>query len=104
MLLYATPKTPEDFEVIIDEPGLAVVRHNGVIAAQVNSPVDLSELYFRLAAEGYTMAEAIAYEDGVIELQLRPLGCLDDLDVVIQEAKVEIAALQQEKERSLAYA
>jgi len=100
-MLHDAAPAGEQFKVIIDEPGLCIVRHNGVVSGQVHSPVNLSDLYFQLAAEGYSISDAIAYEDGVIELLCRPLG---DLDEVVAEAKVEIATVKQEKERELAYA
>jgi hypothetical protein len=99
-----TMEDDEDFRVIIDEPGLVVVSNNGIVAGQVNSPVNLSELYFRLGAEGYALTEAIAYEDGVIEILCRDLADLSGLDELAEEAKVEIATQRQEKERELAYA
>lgn len=64
----------DDFEVIIDEPWLYVVRANGVFTGEVHSPCDLAELGWRLASAGYVMEEMVAFHDGVIEMQLRPLG------------------------------
>jgi len=96
-----TVEDDEDFKVIIDEPGLIVVSRNGIVAGQVNSPVNLSDLYFQLGAEGYALTEAIAYEDGVIEILCRDFA---DLDELVAETKVEIATQKQEKERELAYA
>jgi hypothetical protein len=103
-MLHSAAPEGEQFKVIIDEPGLCIVRHNGVVSGQVHSPINLSDLYFQLAAEGYTIADAIAYEDGVIELLCRDLGDLGDLDEVVSGVKVEVATAKQQKERELAYA
>lgn len=92
----------ESFEVIIDEPLLCVVRRNGFVAAQVHSPVDLAELSYRLAEEGFMATEMMAYEDGVLELLLRDLS--DTTHMPEGEAKLMNDAAAYMKERESIYA
>jgi len=66
----------EDFEVLIDEPYFCLVRIGETHVAQVHSPVDLTELTYQLVGVGYTMAEVMAHEDGILEILVRPLGGL----------------------------
>lgn len=70
------PEAADDFEVILDTGDVVVIRENGVYVAQVQSPVDLGELGWQLASVGYVAEEMIAFPDGVVEMQLRPLGAV----------------------------
>lgn len=79
----------EDFEVIIDEPHLCVVRRNGMYAAEVHTPVDLGELSYHLASFGYMVESLIAFHDGVIEMLLRPLA---DITTEVPADEVQIRA------------
>ena len=67
----------EDFETIFDDGYLVIVRRNGVYAAQVETPVDMTDLGWQLAEMGFITDELIACEGGVMEMRLRPLGVLD---------------------------
>jgi hypothetical protein len=96
----------DDFEVIIDEPLLCVVRCNGRVAAQVHSPLDLIDLSYRLAEHGFMATEMMAYEDGVLELLLRELTAQTpfDADLPEQEKKLMTDVASYMKEREGAYA
>lgn len=89
---------PEDFEVLIDEPHLAVVRVGDLIAAEVHTPVDLTELGFQLAQEGYAIMELLAFHDGVIEMALRRLGDIPVDDPVMEKRLATIKELADERE------
>lgn len=89
----------DDFKVIIDEGWLYVVRANGVIVAEVHSPCDLSELGWRLASAGYVMEQMVAFHDGVIEMELRPLAeCHTDVPEDEVAFRSEIQKLIRERE------
>jgi hypothetical protein len=91
-------------KTLIDEGQLVVIRRNGVVAAQVHSPVDLVDLSYRLAEHGYMATEMEAYEDGVIELLLRDLGEEPPADLPEQEAKLLTDVASYMKERESVYA
>lgn len=93
----------EDFEVIIDEAHLSVVRRNGVYAAEVHSPVDLGELSYHLASFGYMVEQLIAFHDGVIEMLLRPLADITT-DVPADEVQIREDLQKFMKERETVYA
>lgn len=89
----------EDFEVIIDEPYLTVVRMNESYAASVHSPVDLVELSYQLAAAGFVTQEMIAFHDGVIEMQLRPIADIQDFPEDEHEIRAGVQQFINEREK-----
>lgn len=93
----------DDFEIIVDEPLLCVVRMNDRTVAQVHSPVDLTELSYRFAEIGFVATEMLAYEDGVLEMLLRDLGDIP-VDVPEKEAKLLTQVASYMKEREDVYA
>jgi hypothetical protein len=111
MVLSATADAPttdsaeadEDYKTIIDEEHLTVVRRNGIYAAEIHSPVDLSDLGYRLASAGYVIEELIAFHDGVMEALLRPLGEIA-VDAPEHERKLMTEVHEYVKEREKVYA
>ena len=90
----------EDFELLLDSGDVAVVRMNGAVVAQVQTPMDLGELGWQLAAIGYVTEEMIAFDGGVIEMLLRPLGEVSDaIPEDEQRIMKDIHEFVQERER-----
>jgi hypothetical protein len=77
-ILDAAEDQEEDFELLIDEPYLAVVRVGEQVVASAHTPMDLADMSFRLAQAGYMIMEMIAFHDGVIEMLLQPLADITD--------------------------
>jgi len=93
---------PAEFDAIIDEPHFYVVKADGIVTAEVHTPVDLTDLGFWLAQEGYAIEELIAFHDGVIEMLLRELGDIPVNDPVMAKRLEYIKEIAEEKE--VAYA
>jgi hypothetical protein len=90
----------EDFELLIDEPYLAVVRVGTQVVASAHTPMDLTAMSFQLAQAGYMIMEMIAFHDGVIEMLLTSLA---DITTSVPESQKkiysQISEYMQEKEK-----
>ena len=93
----------EDFKVLYDAGNVVVVQMNGVHVAQIQSPIDIGELSWDLAAEGFVAQEIIGFEDGIIEMLLRPLAETPD-HVSDREKKIMSDIHSFVKEREGMYA
>lgn len=104
--LVATNPAPdateeEDFEVLVDEPYITVLRENGVYVCQVHTPCNLGDITMELGSWGYVVMDVYG-EEGVLEMLLRPLGDIPVDDVVTQKRAAIMRDLVQERE--MAYA
>lgn len=106
MAIAANTTTPaieveEDFEVIIDEPYVSVVRMGKQYAANVHSPIDLVELGYQLAAAGFMIQDMIAFHDGVIEMSLRPIADVNGSESELDAKRMDYIREHQEKEEMI---